>query len=145
MQHYASVGDLWQVGGFPRVLWFPPPNKTDHHDITEILLKVTLNTITLTLVIQQTNNLTNSVSFRICYLPCDICHGDQSSVKQCICLTAKEICPSLYQYFYFWHGTFCQNVIKFVSDLWQVGYSTNKTHCHDITEIVLNTITIHPS
>jgi hypothetical protein len=36
-------------------LWFPPgtpvtsTNKTDCHDITEILLKVALNTITLTL------------------------------------------------------------------------------------------------
>jgi hypothetical protein len=35
-------------------MWFSPdtpvssPNKTDHHDITEILLKVALNTITLT-------------------------------------------------------------------------------------------------
>jgi hypothetical protein len=35
--------------------WFSPgtlvssTNKTDHHDITEILLKVALNTITLTL------------------------------------------------------------------------------------------------
>jgi len=39
------VSDLWQVGGF---LWFPPvslTNKTDRHDITVILLKVTLNTI----------------------------------------------------------------------------------------------------
>ena len=26
---------------------FPPPFKTDHHDITEILLKVALNTVTL--------------------------------------------------------------------------------------------------
>ena len=38
-------------------LWFSPDtqvsstNKTDHHDITEILLKVALNTITLTLTI----------------------------------------------------------------------------------------------
>ena len=39
------VSDLQQVSGFPRVLWFPPPIKTDHHDITEILLKVALNTI----------------------------------------------------------------------------------------------------
>ena len=37
-------------------LWFSPgppvssTNKTDHHDITEILLKVALNTITLTLI-----------------------------------------------------------------------------------------------
>ena len=39
--------DLWQVGGFLRVLWFPPPIK-HRHDITEILLKVALNTLTLT-------------------------------------------------------------------------------------------------
>jgi hypothetical protein len=36
-------------------MWFSPgtllssTNKTDHHDITEILLKVALNTISLTL------------------------------------------------------------------------------------------------
>jgi hypothetical protein len=35
---------LRQVGGF---LWFPQPNKTDRHDITEILSKLVLNTITL--------------------------------------------------------------------------------------------------
>ena len=47
VQHYVIkfVSDLWQVGGFLRVLRFPPPNKTDRHDITEILLKVALNTI----------------------------------------------------------------------------------------------------
>ena len=47
IQHYVvkSVSDLRQVGGFLRVLWFPPPMKTDRHDITEILLKVALNTI----------------------------------------------------------------------------------------------------
>ena len=40
------VSDLRQVDGFLRVLWFPPPKKTDHHDIAEILLlKVALNTI----------------------------------------------------------------------------------------------------
>jgi len=33
------------IGGFLRVLWFLPPNKTDRYDITEILLKVALNTI----------------------------------------------------------------------------------------------------
>jgi len=37
------VRDLWQVGGFLWVFWFPPLIK-----ITEILLKVELNTITLT-------------------------------------------------------------------------------------------------
>jgi hypothetical protein len=38
------VSDLWQVGGFPQEIRFPP-NKTDRHDISEILLKVALNTI----------------------------------------------------------------------------------------------------
>ena len=37
------VSDLRQVGGFIRVLRFPPSDKTDHHDITETLLKVALN------------------------------------------------------------------------------------------------------
>ena len=46
MQHYEIkfVGDLRQVGGFLRVLLFPPPVSV-HHDITEILLKVALHTI----------------------------------------------------------------------------------------------------
>ena len=43
------VSDLRQVGDFLRVLQFSPPIKTDCHDITEILLKVGLNTITLPL------------------------------------------------------------------------------------------------
>jgi hypothetical protein len=41
----------WLAAGqwFLQVLWFPPPLKlTGTHDITEILLKVALNTITLT-------------------------------------------------------------------------------------------------
>ena len=29
-----NISDLRQVGGFLQVLRFPPPNKTDHHDIT---------------------------------------------------------------------------------------------------------------
>ena len=46
-QHYVIkfVSDLRQVGGFLWVLRFPPWNKTERHDITEILLKVVLNTI----------------------------------------------------------------------------------------------------
>jgi hypothetical protein len=44
IQHYVIkfASDLWQVGGF---LQFPSPIKTDRHDITEIFLKVALNTI----------------------------------------------------------------------------------------------------
>ena len=46
IQHYVIkyVSDLRQVGDFLRVLWFST-NKTDRHDITEILLKVAFNII----------------------------------------------------------------------------------------------------
>jgi hypothetical protein len=36
------VSDFRQVGGFLLVLQFPPPIKTDCHNITEILLKMAL-------------------------------------------------------------------------------------------------------
>ena len=47
IQHYVMnfVSDLWQVGGFLRVHRFPPA--TARHEITEILLKMALNTIKL--------------------------------------------------------------------------------------------------
>ena len=47
IQHYVikSASDLWQVGGFLRVLLVSSTNKADRHDITEILLKVALSTI----------------------------------------------------------------------------------------------------
>jgi hypothetical protein len=42
VQHYVIkfVSDLWQVGGFLRGTPVSSSNKTDRHDITEILLKV---------------------------------------------------------------------------------------------------------
>ena len=43
------VSDLRQVGGFPLGIPVSSTNQTDHHDITEIFLKVRMNTITLTL------------------------------------------------------------------------------------------------
>ena len=50
IQHYVIkfISVLRQVAGFLRVFWFPPPIKLTTHNIAEILLKVTLNTITLT-------------------------------------------------------------------------------------------------
>jgi hypothetical protein len=47
IQHYVIKfdSDLRQVGGFSLGTPVFSTNKTDHHDITEILLKVTLNTI----------------------------------------------------------------------------------------------------
>jgi hypothetical protein len=56
IQHYVIkfVSDLSQVGGFLRVLLFPPPLKLTATiiDITQILLKVALNTITLILTLK---------------------------------------------------------------------------------------------
>ena len=53
IQHYVIkfVSDKRQVCGFLRVLRFPSTNKTDHHDIIGILLKVALNTISLTVTL----------------------------------------------------------------------------------------------
>ena len=55
IQYYVMtfVSDLWQVGGFSPDTPVSSTNKTDHHDIAEILLKVALNTITLTLTISR--------------------------------------------------------------------------------------------
>ena len=48
IQHYVItfVSDLRQVGGFLRVVQFPRRKKMKRNDITEILLKVSLTTIT---------------------------------------------------------------------------------------------------
>ena len=50
IQHYVVrfVSDFRQVGGFHRILWFPPPIKMTAtiKKKTEILLKVALNTKT---------------------------------------------------------------------------------------------------
>jgi len=51
IHHYVIkfVSDLRQVGGFFPGTPVSSTKKTDRHDITEILLKVALNTITLPL------------------------------------------------------------------------------------------------
>ena len=50
IQHYVMkfIGDLQQISGFLRVLRLPPPIKHDCHVITEILLKMVLNTMNQT-------------------------------------------------------------------------------------------------
>ena len=55
IQHYVIqfVSDLRQVGGFLWVLQFHPLSKTDCQDINEILLKVVLNTINQTKLINN--------------------------------------------------------------------------------------------
>ena len=49
IKHYVIkfVSDLLQVGGFSPGTLVSSTNKTDRHDIAEILLIVALNTITL--------------------------------------------------------------------------------------------------
>ena len=52
IQHFVIkfVNDFLQVGGFLKVLTVSSTNKTDRHDVAEILLKVALNTINLTII-----------------------------------------------------------------------------------------------
>jgi hypothetical protein len=63
IQHYVIkfVRDLGQVGDFLRVLRFPPPIKLTAtiYDITDILLKVALNTIPLTIDVMMLCILTS--------------------------------------------------------------------------------------
>ena len=68
IQHYVIkfVGDLRQVGGFLWVLSFHPLSKTDLHDITEILLKVVLNTISQTKLINNCSKC--PISFLLNYI-----------------------------------------------------------------------------
>ena len=53
IQHYVIkfVSDSWQVGDFPGTP-VSSTNKTDSHNITEIVLKVALNTITQTPILK---------------------------------------------------------------------------------------------
>jgi hypothetical protein len=59
VQHYVIkfVRDLRQVGVFSAGIPVSSTNKTDCHDITEILLKVALNTI------KQTNKIFLTIPF----------------------------------------------------------------------------------
>jgi hypothetical protein len=62
-----NVSDFRQVVDFHR---FPSPKKTDHHDVTDILLKVALNTMTQTLI--QLTAITFRKKHEVllcCYLP----------------------------------------------------------------------------
>ena len=61
------VSDLQRVSGILRVLCFFSPNKTDCHDITEILLKVALKTITLILTTRTRTKLFYWVFVHTCY------------------------------------------------------------------------------
>jgi hypothetical protein len=68
IQHYVMmfVDDLRQVGGFLWVLWSHTLSKIDRHDITEILLKVVLNTINQTKLINNCSKW--PISFLLNYI-----------------------------------------------------------------------------
>jgi len=57
MQHYVIkfVSDLRQVSGFLRILWFPLAIKMTAmiYNVIEILLKVALNTITISILVRS--------------------------------------------------------------------------------------------
>jgi hypothetical protein len=66
---FLFVSDLWQVSGFSTGTLVSSTNKTDHHDITEILLKVTLNTRTVFLIfIMRHENMKYSSSLFCLFL-----------------------------------------------------------------------------
>ena len=62
-----NVSDLRQGGGFLR---FPPSKKADRHDITDILLKVALNTMPQTLTQLKAITFKNKHEVLLsCYFP----------------------------------------------------------------------------
>jgi len=88
IQHYVIkfVSDLWQVGGFLRILGFPPPKKTDRHDITKILLKVALNTINLTLSKLKVKEKNSVVWFCFSLHLTTMCLLYKSTIVACVCV-----------------------------------------------------------
>ena len=68
IQHYVTkcVSDLRQVSGFLRGTPVSPTNKTDRHDITDILLKLALNTIIITLTL-YTSFLPPCITYHCAY------------------------------------------------------------------------------
>ena len=84
----------WLVAGlwfFPRGTPVSSTNKTDHHNITEILLKVALNTITLYLLHYLCSSYTGGVfvSRTLLITECspfcsNIYHTAMTNVKHCI-------------------------------------------------------------
>ena len=74
------VSDLQQVCGFLRVFW-SSNNKTDRHNITEILLKVTLNNITLTSILKLIVTIKCSFSLMLTAWKTRFDESQQSGVK----------------------------------------------------------------
>jgi hypothetical protein len=55
------------VGGFILGTLVSCNNKTDHHDTAELLLKLALNTISLTLLKNDNKNLYNKICLHLYY------------------------------------------------------------------------------
>ena len=97
IQHYVIkfVSDFWQVSGFLRILRFVSTSKTYRHDITEILLKVALNTITLALTLDQ-----------VCVISRKIC-----KIFDEICMISPTVCNVSHICMVFDHGCTISNYI----------------------------------
>jgi hypothetical protein len=80
------VSDLRQVSSFLQVHQYSSTNKTDRHDITELLLKVALNTITL----NQSKNYTMVICFIICLQKDKVVRHRQLSSLDVFLETAKQ-------------------------------------------------------
>ena len=69
IQHYVIkfVSDLLQDDGFLWILWFPPPIKTDRHNITDILISGIKN-------YKQPISVCGTVGlYKFCILIVDLC------------------------------------------------------------------------
>ena len=89
IQHYVIkfVNDLWQVGGYLRVLRFLPSIKLSH-DITEILLKVELNTINKT-------NQSDNIYFRCCDFESGLCDHEVFSIQHYVIKFVSDLRSSV--------------------------------------------------
>ena len=123
IQHYAKncVNDLWQVGGFFRILRFSSPIKTDLHDIAEILLKVVLNTIILNPNVKFVPNFFLINILYVNYPGITItCNKFKYLCRFCLCMPCdrwgkysnKSRCTSLDMTVFRWERIKCQTNIQ---------------------------------
>jgi hypothetical protein len=122
IQYYVIkfVSDLWQVGVFFRGTLVSSTNRTNCHDITEILLKVALNTITLTplpLILLYCYLLRcictiNSYTRIVNRLPCQLCSWN-------CCFIFIIYKPQCLPQFHISLYPCCNSIKKYIDDHWR--------------------------
>ena len=83
------VSDLRQIGGFLRVPPVSSTNINDRHDITEILLKVALNTISLTRMSIRFKRLGYTSTTQVAFHTAD--EGVEHKAKQILLYNIKRV------------------------------------------------------